>query len=210
MIDADKGLRSLRLTGAAREQLKADLNMECSMRMSNSLLEEFIGLGHLLRLPRGQAIIRRGEFDDNLYVLTEGIMRICRMDVDKEVTEAFGLPATLVLSHHCYDQGRPSVVSYEACTPCKVLRIARADYDALLERNHEFALWNLSVSHRQLFRYEQRDHELVGTAQERYEAFIRHRPEIMSSVPLRMIASYLGMTPEYLSRLRSKHAGPPA
>lgn len=129
--DTDKGLRVLRLSASARERLRDDLNMECSMRMGRTLADEFISLGRLLRLPRGRAIIRAGEFDDNLYVLVEGIMRIWRTDCGREVTDAFGLPATLVLSHHCYDQGRPSAVNYEACTPCKLLRVARADYDAL-------------------------------------------------------------------------------
>lgn len=144
--DTDKGLRVLRLSASARERLRDDLNMECSMRMGRTLADEFISLGRLLRLPRGRAIIRAGEFDDNLYVLAEGIMRIWRTDCGREVTEAFGLPATLVLSHHCYDQGRPSAVNYEACTPCKLLRVARADYDALLERNLSFALWNLRLA----------------------------------------------------------------
>lgn len=200
--DTDKGLRVLRLSASARERLRDDLNMECSMRMGRTLADEFISLGRLLRLPRGRAIIRAGEFDDNLYVLVEGIMRIWRTDCGREVTEAFGLPATLVLSHHCYDQGRPSAVNYEACTPCKLLRVARADYDALLERNLSFALWNLRLAQRQLFRYEERDSELVGTAQQRYETFLLSRPEIMARVPLRMIASYLRIIPEYLSKLR--------
>ncbi len=80
--------------------------------------------------------------------------------------------------------------------------MARADYDALLERNLSFALWNLRLAQRQLFRYEERDSELVGTAQQRYETFLLSRPEIMARVPLRMIASYLRITPEYLSKLR--------
>lgn len=42
----------------------------------------------------------------------------------------------------------------------------------------------------------------VGTAQQRYETFLLSRPEIMARVPLRMIASYLRITPEYLSKLR--------
>ena len=74
--DTDKGLRVLRLSASARERLRDDLNMECSMRMGRTLADEFISLGRLLRLPRGRAIIRAGEFEDNLYVLAEGIMRI--------------------------------------------------------------------------------------------------------------------------------------
>lgn len=45
--DTDKGLRVLRLSASARERLRDDLNMECSMRMGRTLADEFISLGRL-------------------------------------------------------------------------------------------------------------------------------------------------------------------
>ena len=41
-----------------------------------------------------------------------------------------------------------------------------------------------------------------GRRLQRYQALVRHRPEILRNVPLKIIASYLGITPEYLSTLR--------
>lgn len=43
----------------------------------------------------------------------------------------------------------------------------------------------------------------MAMRRERFDAMIRNRPEIMENVPLRIIASYLGITPQYLSKLKN-------
>jgi CRP-like cAMP-binding protein len=45
---------------------------------------------------------------------------------------------------------------------------------------------------------------LHASAEERYQAFLRRQPELARRVPLRMLASYLGITPETLSRIRRR------
>ena len=47
---------------------------------------------------------------------------------------------------------------------------------------------------------------IQGSAKERYEAMMKNRPDIAMRVPLKIIASYLGITPQYLSKLRRELA----
>ena len=56
----------------------------------------------------------------------------------------------------------------------------------------------------QLYFYEMKLCVIKGDARERFRSLIQNRPEILEKVPLNAIASYLGITPSYLSRLKKK------
>lgn len=201
-MDISAPQKGKRLSAAARERLAAALNAECTLKMPDELVGEFIGAGIPVVCAKGERVISEGDTDDNLYIIEKGIMRCWYNDGKKEVTQAFGLPGTIELSFHSYYDGQPSPVNFEACCPSRLLKVARADFDALVERSHLFARWCLRVAQCQLFHYEIRRRVIKGDAYERYKALVRHRPEIIRNVPLKVIASYLGITPEYLSALR--------
>lgn len=189
-------------TPRQRERLKEKLNEECSYKMDNELLDRIIDLGSVVNLKKGQTAIRKGEVDDNLYIIMEGVMRIWYMDGDKEVTYCFGGSASIAQSFHC-SLGLPATENYEACCRVRLLKIKREDFNHLLESSHSFVMWNLYLSYEQMYHFEVKRTEINGTTAEKYEKFIRHRPEIIRDVPLKYIASYLGITPEYLSKLRN-------
>lgn len=54
----------------------------------------------------------------------------------------------------------------------------------------------------QIFFFEMKNRIISGTAKERYISFFKNRPEILNQVQLKVIASYLDVTPQYLSKLR--------
>jgi hypothetical protein len=57
----------------------------------------------------------------------------------------------------------------------------------------------------QLYTHEMKLSLINGEAKERFLALMRNRPEIMARVPLKIIASYLGITPQYLYQLRKTY-----
>lgn len=58
------------------------------------------------------------------------------------------------------------------------------------------------MAHGQLYFFEKKDHVINGDAKERFLSLAQNRPEIMEQVPLGIVASYLGITQSYLSRLK--------
>lgn len=78
------------------------------------------------------------------------------------------------------------------------------DFDALIERSHRFAQWVLSMAQCQLYTYEMRELNLNGNVYDRYEVLMPRRPEIIRNVPMKTVAAYLGMSPQYLSTLRKE------
>ena len=83
-----------------------------------------------------------------------------------------------------------------------VVRITRQRYDTLTAQSHDFARWALQMAHGQLFFFEMKNSVINGDAKERFLSLVKNRPEIMEKVPLKFVASYLGITQSYLSRLK--------
>lgn len=109
---------------------------------------------------------------------------------------------------HSFTQGTPSVYSTRALADSEVFYLPKDDMETLLEkfprleRYFRILFQNSIVSHQ---------HRLIQnlsvTADQRYENFSRRYPALEQYVPLKYIASYLGITPEFLSKIRRKRSG---
>ena len=106
-----------------------------------------------------------------------------------------------ILDYHSY-LGKGSACNIEACTPARLIRLRWRDYDELLNINFEFCRWRLMMAYNQMFFMEFKNSVFMGNARERYLQLLAKRPEIIRHVSLKIIASYLGVTPNYLSNLR--------
>ena len=88
----------------------------------------------------------------------------------------------------------------------KVLRMPKAQFDRLVEESHEFSRWMFNIAMGQLYSCEHKLFLINGTAKDRYLAVVRNRPDIIEAVPSNVIASYLGVTPQYLCHLKHELA----
>jgi CRP/FNR family transcriptional regulator, anaerobic regulatory protein len=93
----------------------------------------------------------------------------------------------------------------ECITDCTLLRCKRADVDVLFEKSTRVKDHNFLVLQKAL---EDEKKRLIDrttlTAEQRYLKFLKEQPNTLQNVPLQYIASYLGMKPESLSRIRKK------
>ncbi|MCM1440557.1 MAG: Crp/Fnr family transcriptional regulator [Roseburia sp.] len=178
------------------------LKLECSYCLSDAIMDRFLSGANILELKKGESIIRTGETDTNVYILADGIMREWYWNGEKEVTAFFLAAGTLFISYHSYYFGKESFYTFEACTPVRLLKFSKQYYDSLIRESHEFAQWALSMAQCQIFFFEMKNRVINGTAKEKYLALLKNRPEILRSVSLTIISSYLGVTPQYLSKLR--------
>lgn len=178
------------------------LGNECDYPIRKAIISEFVRGGKPVKLSSGKALINAGQFDDNIYVVAEGIIRFSDMNGETERTFAFGQPGTMFVSKHSFVKGRPSYYQIEACCPTQLLRIPAAHYWKLVETYHEFAIWALHMAQEELFYQEVKHSVINGDAKERFNSLVKNRPEIMGLVQQKIIASYLGVTPQYYCRLK--------
>jgi hypothetical protein len=85
-----------------------------------------------------------------------------------------------------------------------VLELPKQVFDSYVKESHEFSQWALSMAQCQLYYDELKQSVINGNAKERYISLLNNRPEILQNVPLGIVASYLGVTPQYLSYIRKQ------
>lgn len=187
------------------KELKRLLNLECDREMSDSEWDELFSLANIVSLKNREILIAPGDINPDVYIVKEGILRGVDFDGSRERTFCFGLPGTIFNSRFSFYKGLPSYYQIEACCPSTVLRIPHDDYIGLTDRSHAFAVWALHYAWSEQFLEEDRESTVHnGTSEERYLHMLKTRPMIVEKVSQRILASYLGISPEYLCRIKSK------
>lgn len=184
------------------QNLKTLLNRQSSVGMSDELFERFVGYMTEIRLKNKEVLIPYGEIDTDLYVQKDGLLRACYMDGENEKTYGFSDAGTVVISYSSHFMHQPSVFQIESCGETRVLKMSKKDLDDMVDKSLEFAKWMLSTQMGQLHTNELKLTVVTGSAKERYRFMIHNRPEILARVPVKTIASYLGVAPNYLSYLK--------
>ena len=184
------------------EALRELLFAECDYRMKDETMDMFIGSMSEIELKANEPLIDYGALDGNVYVLKSGIVRAAYFNGFKEMTFAFGTPGTMIVSYYAFYKGEPSFFKLEASCRSVVMKIPKAKFVELTQQSHDFAQWVMWMSIGQLWLYEKKLVVVNGDAKERFEALIRNRPEIMEKVPMKHIAAYIGVTPQYLCKMK--------
>ena len=186
------------------ENFRKILADEAPFKLSNETMDKFCSIMKPLSLKKKDILIDSGKIDTNIYIVKSGIIRRVYMDGMKEVTVAFALPGTVIISYHSYCYRQPTYHQFEACCDSEIMVVTKEQYEDLVAESHEFARWALNMAQCQLYYNEIKQTVINGDAQERYESLLKNRPEIIRTVSLRIIASYLGVSQAYLSRIRNK------
>lgn len=190
-------------------KLRSLIEGELGYLPADGSIDLFLSRGHLESYHRGEVVTGWGEVDPDVYVVKEGIIRFVDFNGERERTFAFALPGTVFFSKHSFVMGKESYYQIEACCPTELLRIPRDDFWEVAGASHELALWLLRYAHGELF-YQEYKYAAVhnGSAAERYRKMLLDRPEIIRNVSQKIVASYLGVTPEYLSKLKRQFLKP--
>lgn len=185
-----------------RELLKSLMAEESTHPIDDALKDRLINAGTVVEYSRGESIISAGELCSSVFIIIDGIVRKWYWEGKVEKTTGLALPGTLFMSVHGYQMGEPGNENYEACCATRLIKISRADFDKLLDDSHDFALWCLRCAYMDLYFLEIKQNVIQGSARERFEALATNYPIIIKNVLLKVIASYLGISPQHLSVLR--------
>jgi CRP-like cAMP-binding protein len=185
------------------ETFRMLLFAENDYRMKDETMDMFFEAMSEIKLKAREPLIDYGAFDSNIYVIRSGIIRIAYFNGFREVTHAFGTPGTMTISYFAYFMDEPSFFKFEACCDSVVMKITKVRFLELIRQSHDFAQWVTSMLTGQLWAYEKKLQIVNGNAKERFEALVNDdRPEIMKNVSSKIIASYIGVTPIYLCKLK--------
>ncbi|HCM33603.1 MULTISPECIES: Crp/Fnr family transcriptional regulator [Chryseobacterium] len=159
-----------------------------------------------VKFSRNTIIEEAGKIPDYLYYIVSGYLRLFYTDQNgNEVTTHINCPPGFFTSYSHFINETISEDYVECITDCELLRITKKDLDNLVRENQTMKDFSISVFQQSIAYNENRSRELsVLNAEERYLKLIKDYPEIIQNVPIQYIASFLGMKPESLSRIRRK------
>lgn len=158
------------------------------------------------RLERGEAYLESGEVATSVGLVHSGLLREAFLLPDgRERTRAFGLPGDFAGSLSDLLRGGPARAQVVACTESHVLTVPwQVVEQAVATRPAWRAILGAATTRLYLLKAE-REFELLGLdALARYERFRARAATVEDELPLVHVASYLGITPEHLSRLRRR------
>lgn len=146
------------------------------------------------------------EVPEYLYYVVSGFVRLFHYNEEgNQITTHLNCPPGFITSYTAFKNCTKSA-EYVACiTDCELLRITKTDLDIICKQSIAFKDYSILVFQMALDYNETRSRELASlTAEKRYKKLIADHPAILQHVPLQYIASFLGMKPESLSRIRKK------
>lgn len=156
--------------------------------------------------PKNCVIEEEGNIPKYLYFVVSGFVRLFHYnDKGDEVTTHINCPPGFITSYFNFNSETKSNENLECITECELLRITKTDLDLLTNQSTVFKDFSILIFQQSLAYNETRSKELSTlTAEQRYQNLIKKHPEILHYVPLQYIASFLGMNPKSLSRIRKK------
>lgn len=157
-------------------------------------------------LEKGTVLIQSGKTPRSSYVLQNGIARCYLYDHQgNEITTRFYSAPDFVNDFVSFFKQQPSEENYETLTDCNAWTINLEKVQYCFHHIPEFREWgrmmlsmNYANMHQQMISFHKYE------ARERYLLLMRQHPEIIKSVPLKYVASYLGITKHSLSRIRKE------
>jgi CRP-like cAMP-binding protein len=155
--------------------------------------------------PRDYLLLREQTVSDYIYFVEQGSVRIYYYKQGKDITEWLTLDEHFFLSINSFFQRQPSRLIIQTMEPSLVWGI---HYNALMQLADEYhsieKLLRKMVTGSLILSQQRMESIQFETAQERYARLLEHSPDIINRVPGIYIASFLGITKETLSRIRSQ------
>ncbi|MBD2701333.1 Crp/Fnr family transcriptional regulator [Spirosoma sp. BT702] len=157
-------------------------------------------------VPKDTIIEPAGQIPQYHNFIVSGFMRNFHLDKDNnEITVDLNKGSRFFTSYFHFMNRSVSNENLHCITDCELLRISRDDVDASAKRSTTLKDYTIQILQKHLEEDKQRLNDMTTlTAEERYEKFLSEKPAIIQNVPLRHVASYLGITQRHLSRLRKE------
>jgi CRP-like cAMP-binding protein len=158
-----------------------------------------------ITLSKNHHLITEGKTCRHLYFLEQGALRGYYNADGKEITHWFAFEQDFVTSFHSFITGQPAVENIQLLEGSILWTISKESFTQLLKQYQEIERVFRIALEKYYIRLEERYvNAQFKTAAERYQNMLEQTPHIIERVPLGHIASYLGISQETLSRVRSR------
>lgn len=186
--------------------------MDCFRTFINSYVsigeedwEVFASVIEFREYENHEIILQQGQIEDCIYCICDGVARKYTVQSEKEYTFSFNFPVSFFSSYISFSNQKPSEMSIQAVTKVRLGAIHFDNMKKLYQQApnaSEIGIKMLELAHQ--VNVEKEISQNTHTAEDNYRQLLKTHPELVQQIPGIYIASYLGITPESLSRIRKR------
>jgi CRP-like cAMP-binding protein len=184
---------------------------EMFMPIGPDVFSEIMSRVTIVSLSKGDLWLQQGKTSSHVGVVLDGLLR-ARIDFDgREETFGFFYAPHFVTEYSGFVRQAPARNSIEVLEDCRIAQWTYHDIQSLYALDAKAERLGRLIAEQVFVGFMDRTMELLlNTPEERYRRMMERSPLLLQRVPLYMVASYLGITPESLSRIRSRIAKRPS
>jgi CRP-like cAMP-binding protein len=165
--------------------------------------QEVIPYIELLKFDKKHRIVNRGEVDNYIHIIKEGLIRKYFVRDDEEVVTQIAKEGQVIHSSISFYNQVPSEFIIETLEPTVTISISNENLEILLRKKPEMERFGRMIM---TYFYLQRENaeltRLKLPPRERFLRFIEDNPDLLQRVPQKILASYLEIQPETFSRMK--------
>lgn len=161
-------------------------------------------------LKKNEFFVREGEYAQQIGFLKKGIVRAFFLNQEgKEYTKQFFVDSCIIGAYTSLLTKQPNKIAQQAITDCEILVANFTDLEKLYDKFHDLERLGRKIAEFYFLEKEQKEIEMALLDADKRYLILRERfPSIETIVPQYYIASYLGISPTQLSRIRRKLKNP--
>lgn len=186
---------------------KRDVARELARRYSTMSHDELDMLENVLvpmRFQKGESILKEGEVCAHIYWIQKGLVRQYYYKNGKELTEHMAVENNIVMSIESLFKEEPTHLMMTALEPTIIYAMPRGVLEQVAMKSVNIQILYRKILEESLIQSQiHADMLRFESAQDRYVKLVKRQPQLVLRAPLVFIASYLQMTPETLSRVRT-------
>jgi CRP-like cAMP-binding protein len=170
--------------------------------------DEYVSYYHRLEVPAKTVLLKEGEVSKKAFLIEKGCLRVWFNNNGKDVTFQFAFENDILSGAESFRKKIPSFFSIETIEPSILHWIHKRDLDKIMKEINQIPELRdnmLDIAFDRQLHYMKHFLSFIkDTPEQRYLNLLKEKPQIVLRVPQQYIATYLGITPVSLSRIRKR------
>lgn len=189
-----------------KEEHKKILSEFLPFPVDEENLKDVINTVIIKEIPAGTILLSEGDVATKLFIVVQGCLRTYFIkDNGSEITSQFFIEGQMVMSFESATTGKPSRLYIDSIEDSTIGFINIKTFEKLLRQNNAARdHLNKFLITRLIYYMNQQASFILDNPEKRYIKLMHDNPELVSRIPQQYIASYLGITPVSLSRIRTR------
>lgn len=155
--------------------------------------------------PKKHILLKAGQIENNLSFIESGILRSYIPKEENDLTFGFSFSNGFVSGYNSFLTRKPSIYNIQTLKKTTLWQLSYEDLQEIYRQTKIGNAIGRKASEELFLKKSQRELSLLNeTAEQRYLNLFTEQPELIKEIPLKYIASYIGITPQALSRIRRR------